>query len=156
MLKQIRYIRSSLDIPPKNIWNFDEIRIYASPQDLNSCTLEFASCKDPMVRKVANPKEAYTGIVMVNGDGLEMMVFLVTKKALPEDCNVHTITIKERTWEENKVKVTPVDVRFAVIHGVTVIKVPPGRKAWCSALITEAFLRIALFRVEEETILQVH
>ena len=125
MIKLVRYIWSSLNIPPKNIWNYDELRIYASPQDLNSCTLEFESCKDPMVRKVANPKEAFTGIIMVNGDGSELMVFLVTKKALPENCPIHNITIEERTWENNRVKVTPVDVHFAVIHGVLVINVPP-------------------------------
>ena len=108
-----------------------------------------------MVRKIQNPKEAFTGIIMANGDGSELMVFLVTKKGLPENCKITTITVEERTWEGGKVKVTPVEVRFAVIHGVSVLKVPSGRKAWCSSVITEAFLRIALFRTED-SILQVN
>ena len=108
-----------------------------------------------MVRKVANPKEAYTGIVMVNGDGSELQICLVTKKALPPNCTVHTIMMEERTWENKTVKVTPVAINFTVIQGITVIKAPPGKKVWCSSLITEAFLKATLFRVDEDSILQV-
>ena len=108
------------------------------------------------MKKVANPKEAFTGIIMANGDGKNLMVFLVTTKKLPLESVVHTLTLHERTWENNQVKVTPVAISFAVIHGVTVLKVPPGRKAWCSSIITEAYLRIALFRVDENSILQVN
>ena len=61
MLKQVRWIREKYDIPPERVWNFDEVRIYSSPQDLHSSTLEFSSVRDPMVRKIANPKEAFTG-----------------------------------------------------------------------------------------------
>ena len=155
MLKLVRWPRNQLDIPPSRIWNFDEVRIYATPQDLHSHTLEYASVRDPFAKKVGNPKEAYTGIIMANGDGENLMVFLVTKKKLPPESVVHTLTLKERTWENNMVKVTPVKIAFAIIHGVTVLKVPSGRKAWCSSLITEAYLRIALFRVDENSILQV-
>ena len=69
MLKMARMIRSQLRIPPSRVWNFDEIRVYSSPQDLHSHTLEFASVRDPLAMKVQNPREAYTGIIMVNGDG---------------------------------------------------------------------------------------
>ena len=155
MIRLVRRIRDQFDIPPSRIWNFDEVRIYATPQDLHSHTLEFTSVRDPAVRKVANPKEAYTGIVMANGDGENLMVFLVTTKKLPPENVVHTLTLQERTWVNNEVKVTPVNIPFAVVHGVTVLKVPPGTKAWCSSLITEAYLRLALFRVDDNSILQV-
>ena len=155
MLKMVRWIRGKLDIPPARVWNFDEIRIYSLPQDLHSYTLEFASVRDPMVRKIQNPKEAFTGIIMINGDGSELMVFLVTMKGLPAGCEIHKITVEERTWKNKSVKVTPVEVQFAVLHGVTVIKAPVGKKAWCSSLITQAFLKAALFRIEEHSILQV-
>ena len=155
MLKTVHWIRGKFDIPPKRIWNFDEVRIYSSPQDLNSCTLEFASVRDPMVRKIQNPKEGFTGIIMINGDGSELMVFLVTKKALPPDCEVHKITVEERNWVDKAVKVTPVEIEFAVIHGITVIKVPPKKKAWCSTVITKAYLKAALFKTGEHSILQV-
>ena len=155
MLKMARKIRSQLSIPPSHIWNFDEIRIYSSPQDLHSHTLEFASVRDPLAMKIANPKEAFTGIIMANGDGSCLMVFLVTNKALPAEHVVHTLSLEERTWVDGAVKVTKVEIPFAIIHGISVIKVPPGRKAWCSSLITEAYLRIALFRLRESAILQV-
>ena len=155
MLKMARYLRTQYDIPPSRIWNFDELRIYASPQDLHSCTLEFSSVRDPMVRKIGNPKEAYTGIVMANGDGSELQICLITKKALPSNRPVHAVTVEKRTWENNSVKVTPVEIQYAVIHGVTVMKAPPDQKAWCSSLMTEAYLKISLFRVEEDSILQV-
>ena len=108
-----------------------------------------------MVRKVANPKEAFTGIIMANGDGENLMVFLVTKKALPENSIVHTIMVEERTWKDNQVKVTPIMIPFAVIHGITVLKVPPGSKAWCSSIITQAMLQLSLFRVDSPSLLQV-
>ena len=92
---------------------------------------------------------------MVNGDGSDTMVFLVTRKALPADSKIHVITVEERSWEGGKVKVSQVDINFTVLHGITIIKVPPGKKAWCSGPITEAFLRAALFRVDEHSILQV-
>ena len=156
MLKMARKIRSELQIPPARVWNFDEIRIYSSPQDLHSHTLEFASVRDPMVMKVANPKEAFTGIILANGDGSTLQVFLVTTKALPPQSIVHHVTIEERAWVAGAVTVTPVKIPFAVIAGITVIKVPPGRKAWCSTGITEAMLRLALFRVEEHSLIQVN
>jgi hypothetical protein len=155
MLQLVRWIQSQQDIPPSRIWNFDEVRIYSSPQDLNSHTLQFASVRDPMVRKVANPKEAFTGIIMANGDGENLMVFLVTKKALPANSIVHTITVEDRTWKDGQVKVTPVTIPFAVIHGITVLKVPPGSKAWCSSIITQAMLQLSLFRVDSPSLLQV-
>lgn len=148
-------MRIQYDIPPSRIWNFDEIRIYASPQDLHSQTLEFSSVRDPMVHKIANPKEAFTGIIMVNGDGKNLMVFLVTKKALPSDSTIHTVKEEEREWVGGAVKVTKVDFHFTVIHGITVLKVPPQKKAWCSGSVTRAFLRLALYRVDEPTLLQV-
>ena len=156
MLKLVRWTRDQHSIPPSRIWNFDEVRIYATPQDLHSHTLEFSSVRDPCVKKVANPKEAYTGIVMANGDGENLMIFLVTKKKIPPEFVVHTLTLHERSWENNEVKITPIEINFAVIHGITVLKVPSGRKAWCSSLITEAYLRLALFRVDEHSILQVN
>lgn len=155
MLKLVRWLRSQYDIPPSRIWNFDEIRIYSSPQDLSSQTLDFASTRDPMIRKIQNPKEAFTGLIMVNGDGENLMVFLVTKKGLPSDSVIHTITVEEREWVNNAVKVTPLDIHFTVIHGITVLKVPPKKKAWCSSLVTQAYLKLALFRVDEPSILQV-
>ena len=83
---------------------------------------------------------------MVNGDGENLMVFLVTKKALPVNSVIHTVTVEEREWKDGAVKVTPLDIRFTVIHGVTVLKVPPGKKAWRSGLVTQAYLKLALFR----------
>ena len=150
-----RKMRTQLQIPPSRVWNFDEIRIYSSPQDLHSHTLEFRSVRDPMVMKVANPKEAYTGIILGNGDGSTLQVFLVTTKALPPESVVHEVEIEERSLDSGAVLVTSVKIPFAVIAGVTVIKVPPGRKAWCSTAITEAMLRLALFRVDEPHLLQV-
>ena len=155
MLKLARFMRTQFDIPPSRIWNFDELRIYASPQDLHSSTLEFASVRDPMVRKVANPKEAYTGIVMANGDGSELMICLITKKALPSNASIYTVRVEERTWGDDGVVVTPIDIQYTVIHGVTVMKAPADKKAWCSGIMTEAYLKISLFRVEEDSILQV-
>ena len=155
MLKMARKIRTQLQIPPSNVWNFDEIRIYSSPQDLHSHTLEFRSVRDPLVMKVSNPKEAYTGIILGNGDGSTLQVFLVTKKTLPPESVVHEVEIEERTWDAGAVKATPVKISFTVIAGVTVIKVPTGRKAWCSTAITEAMLRLALFKVDEPHLLQV-
>ena len=61
MVKQVRLLRDQYNISPKDIYNFDEVRIYASPQDLHSQTLEFSSVRDPYARKIQNPKEAYTG-----------------------------------------------------------------------------------------------
>ena len=155
MLKLSRKIRVELQIPPSRVWNFDEIRIYSSPQDLHSHTLEFQSVRDPMVMKVSNPKEAFTGIILANGDGSILQVFLVTTKAIPAESIVHYETIEERAWAAGGVQVTRVKIPFAIIAGITVIKVPPGRKAWCSSGITEAMLRVALFRVEDHSLLQV-
>ena len=155
MLKMARKVRTQLDIPPSRIFNFDEIKIYSSPQDLHSHTLEFQSVRDPMVIKVANPKEGYNGIIVANGDGSMLQVFLVTTKAIPADAIVHEVIIEERTWVDSAVKMTPVAIPFAVIAGITVIKVPPGRKAWCSSGITEAMLKIALFRENKPSLLQV-
>ena len=98
MLRMARWMRTQLDIPPSRVWNFDEVCIHSSPQDLHSHTLEFRSVKDPMVMKVANPKEAFTGIIMANGDGSTLQVFLVTTKALPPEFIAHEIVIQERTW----------------------------------------------------------
>ena len=56
MLKLARKIRIQFDIPPSHVWNFDEVRVYASPQDLHSHTLEFKSIRDPYAVKVSNPK----------------------------------------------------------------------------------------------------
>ena len=111
--------------------------------------------RDPHAKKIANPKEAYTGVIAVNGSGDDAMVFLVTTKRIPPEFVANTITLQERTWEENDVKVTDIQIPFAVIHGITVLKVPPGRKAWCSSLVTEAYLRQSLFRLDEPSILQV-
>ena len=157
MVRLVRRIRDQFDIPPARVWNFDEVRIYSSPQDLHSRTLEFQSVRDPYAKKVANPKEGYTGIVMCNGSGTELMVFLVTTKKIPPEFVVHSMTLQERSWEDNQVKVTDVEVQFGIIHGVTVLKVPPGRKAWCSTLVTQAYLRLALFRIPhyEKTLIQV-
>ena len=83
MLQQIRWMRAQYNIPLSRVYNFDEIRLNSSDQDLNQRTLEFASVKDPIVKKIANPKEAFTGILFGNADGSELMVFLVTKKGLP-------------------------------------------------------------------------
>jgi hypothetical protein len=156
MLKMVRWIRKQKSIPPSRIWNFDEIRIYSSPQDLNSHTLEFASVRDPMAMKIANPKEGFTGIIMANGDGSTLMVHLVTTKALPKEKIVHTATIERRTWENGAVKVTLVDVQFAVICGIVVIKVPSGGKAWCSSEITQKYLETVLFKVDDPTMVQVN
>ena len=51
--------------------------------------------------------------------------------------------------------VKKLDVQFTVLEGVTVVKVPPGMKAWCGGKVTMAFLLLTLFRVEEPSILQV-
>ena len=127
MLKMARTIRAELQIPPSRVWNFDEIRINSSPQDLHSFTLEFQSVRDPMVMKVSNPKEAFTGIILANGDGSTLQVFLVTTKAIPPESIVHYETIEERTWVAGEVKVTPVKIPFAVIAGTVVIKVRAAR-----------------------------
>ena len=157
MLKKIRWLRSHYDIGARDIVNFDEVRLYATPQDPNSTTLAFKSDKDPMIRKIQNPKEAYTGIIMANGDGSELTVFLVTKKALPDGCKIHTVQIDDRQWDKNRkcVIVKKVDIRFTVIHGITVLKVPPGVKAWCSGNITKAYLMLTLFCTDRPSILQV-
>ena len=47
---------------------------------------------------------------MVNGDGSELMVFLVTNKKLPEGYEVHTISLQERTWDKDEKKVIVEDV----------------------------------------------
>ena len=85
------------------------------------------------------------------------MVFLITAKKLPPESVVQKLTLQKRTWENGGVKVTPIDIEFAVIHGITVLKVPPGSKAWCSTLVTEALLRLALFHIRKhkKAILQV-
>ena len=155
MLKTVRWIRKQASVPPSRVWNFDEIRIYSSPQDLTSQTLEFASVRDPVAMKIANPKEGYTGIIQANGDGSTLMVHLVTTKALPKESIVHTVTLEERTWENGAVKVTPKEFQFAVICGVTVLKVPTGGKSWCSSDVTEAYLRTVLFNVTESSVIQV-
>ena len=152
----VRWIRKQQSIPPSRVWNFDEIRIYSSPQDLHSQTLEFASVRDPVAMKIANPKEGFTGIIMGNGDGSILMVFLVTTKALPEESIVHSVTLERRTWENGAVKVTPVTISFAVISGIVVLKVPPGGKAWCSAEVTQAFLQAALFKEDDPSLVQVN
>jgi len=105
MVKYVRRLRDQFDIPPKRIYNFDEIRIYSSPQDLHSQTLEFSSVRDPFVKKISNPKEAYTGIIMANGDGSDLMIFLVTTKALPSKFVVETLTLEERVLVDGEVKV---------------------------------------------------
>ena len=155
MLKMARKIRKQLHIPPSRVWNFDEIRVYSSPQDLHSHTLEFKSVRDPLVMKISNPKEAYTGIILANGDGSTLQVFLVTTKAFPPESVIHEVQIEERALVAGAVQVTPTKIPFTVIAGITVIKVPTGRKAWCSTAITEAMLRLALFRVDEPHLLQV-
>jgi hypothetical protein len=157
MIRKVRRLVQDHGVQPKNIRNFDEIRIYSSPQDLNTFTLELASVHDPLVKKIQNPKEAFTGIIMVNGDGSDLMIFLVTKKKLPDGYPIHSLTLDQRSWDakEKTVKVENVIVRFAVIHGITVLKVPPGAKAWCSGIISEAYLRMALFKTNQPSILQV-
>ena len=79
----------------------------------------------------------------------------MTTKGLPPESIVHDVVIEERTWVAGSVKVTPVKIPFAIIAGIAVIKVPTGRKAWCSSIITEAMLRLALFRVDEHSLIQV-
>ena len=157
MLQKIRWMRAHYNIPPSRVYNFDELRLNSSEQGLNQRTLEFASVKDPMVKKIANPKEAFTGILFANADGSELMVFLVTKKGLPVDSNIHTITVEDRDWnsKEQSVNVKKLDVQFTIINGVTVVKVPPGMKAWCGGKVTIAFLLLTLFRMDEPSILQV-
>ncbi len=155
MLKTVRWIRKQASVPPSRVWNFDEIRIYSSPQDLNSQTLEFASVRDPVAMKIANPKEGYTGIIQANGDGSTLMVHLVTTKPLPKESIVHTVTLEERTWDNGAVKVTPKVFQFAVICGVTVLRVPTGSKSWCSSDVTEAYLRSCLFKVDDTSVMQV-
>ena len=108
MIRQIRRIRDLENIGPSDIWNFDELRIYASPQDLSTYTLEFTDQRDPEVRKISNPKEAYTGIVAASGDGTNLMVFLVTNKKLPDEYPVETLTLTRRIFENNDVKHIPV------------------------------------------------
>ena len=68
-VRMVRRIMQDFAVVPKDFWCFDETRIYATKQDLNSVTLEMTSVRDPLVRKIANPREAYTGIVMVSGRG---------------------------------------------------------------------------------------
>jgi hypothetical protein len=150
----VRRIRDDLAIEKRDVICFDEIRIHGSPQDLSTMTLEKVSVRDPLVRKVANPREAYTGIVMASGDGEDLVFVLVTTKGLPLGYPVHTMNLNQRKWDK-KVVVVPVKINFVVIHGVTVLKVPPGFKAWCSGLITEAFCRLVMFRTERPTLLQV-
>ena len=120
-------------------------------------TLELASVRDPLVRKVANPKEAYTGIVMASGDGETLIFVLVTNKALPSGYPTHTIVVEQRRWDKKlkKVIVTPITITFSVVHGITVLKVPPNSKAWCSAIVTEAFCRLFMSKCESPSILQV-
>ena len=142
---------------PKDIFCFDEIRIYASSQDLNTMTLELASVKDPLVRKIANPREAYTGIVLASGDGETLAFVLVTTKGIPSNYPLHGMELEQRKWDNKskKVIITPITINFAVIHGITVLKVPPGSKAWCSGIITEAFCRLFMTRCTSPSILQV-
>ena len=99
--------------------------------------------RDPLVRKVANPREAYTGIVMASGDGENLAFVLVTTKALPTGHPVYPMDLEDRKWdkESKKVVVSKLRINFAIIHGICVLKVPPGHKAWCSGKITEAFCR---------------
>ena len=80
MIKLVRRLRDQYDIGPKDIYNFDEIRIYSSPQDLHSQTLEFQSVRDPYAKKIQNPKEAYTGMF---GNVVKEMKLLNAR--LPDD-----------------------------------------------------------------------
>ena len=155
MIKYVRRLRDQFDIPPSRVYNFDEIRVYASPQDLHSETLEYSSVTDPFAKKVSNPKEAYTGIICANGSGEDLQVCLVTNKKLPPDAIVYTSTIQERILEDDEVQIVDVEIDFAVIHGVVVLKVPAGGKAWCSVRITKAWLDAHLFRIDEPSIVQV-
>jgi hypothetical protein len=74
MVRQVRRLVDDNQIQPRDIRNFDEIRIHSSPMDLTMETLELDGVRDPLVRKIANPKEAFTGVIMVNGDGSELQV----------------------------------------------------------------------------------
>ena len=120
----------------------DEIRVYASAHDLNTMTLELSSVRDSLVRKLVNPREGYTGIVMASGDGETLAFVLVTTKALPSGYPTEVMTLEQRKWDKKqKVIVAPMTIPFAVIHGIVALKVPPGYKAWCSGIITEDFCR---------------
>ena len=155
-VRMVRRVIQDFGIPPKDIWCFDEIRIYASSQDLNTMTLEFASVRDPVVRKIANPREAYTGIVLASGDGENLAMVLVTNKALPPGATIHEMTLDQRKWDkvQKKVVITPTRISFCTIEDICVLKVPPGFKAWCSGLVTEAFCRMFMTKCDRPTILQ--
>ena len=92
-IRMIRRLRQDFGIGARDMWCFDEIRVYASSQNLNTMTLELASVRDPLVRKIQNPREAYTGIVMASADGENLVFVLVTTKALPQGSVVHSITM---------------------------------------------------------------
>jgi hypothetical protein len=85
-------------IPLSNIVNWDEIRIYATKQDLGSVTLESANIKDPRVKKIQNPKEAYTGIFKASADGKTLEIYLLTTKKLPQNKIVHEVAVPNYQW----------------------------------------------------------
>ena len=97
------------------------------------------------------------GIVMASGDGETLGFVLVTTKAIPDGYPSMEHTLEQRKWDKTtkKVTVTPIVIKFAIIHGITVLKVPPGFKAWCSGIITEAFCRQYMTNCDSPSILQV-
>jgi hypothetical protein len=97
MVRQVRRLRNLYDIGPRDIKNFDEIRIHSSPQDLGTFTLKLDTVSDPLVKKIANPKGGYTGVVMASGDSEDLMIFLVTNKKLPDGSDLHMLTLTQRT-----------------------------------------------------------
>ena len=127
-VRKVRRTIQDYSIKPKDIWCVDEIRVYASAHDLNTMTLELSSVRDPLVRKVANPREGFTGIAMASGDGETLAFVLVTTKALPSGYETEVMILEQRNWDkkQKKVIVALVTITFAVIHGIVVLKVPPG------------------------------
>ena len=66
----------------------------------------------------------------------------ITNKAIPEEYHLRKITLRD-----GKI------VILAVIHGISVMKVPPGAKSWCSTEITLAWISIFLYRVPRNSVL---
>ena len=65
---------------------------------------------------------------MASGDGETLAFVLVTTKALPSGYETEVMILEQRNWDkkQKKVIVALVTITFAVIHGIVVLKVPPG------------------------------
>ena len=67
----------------------------------------------------------------------EIILFLITKKKIPEEFEPVTVTFEEGT-----------EGKMAVIENIVVVQVSQSQKAWCSASVTNFFAKTCLFEVK--------